>query len=145
LEAFIVNVEIVVVRDDRYLLIVRGDGEDFGAGWLTFPGGKLDWVGPRPDALEETARRELIEEVGIDLVPPVVYVESHTFEANGIPVLDVVVLARAAEGEPSIQDPAEVAGIEWRTEDELMHDPRVQPWTHESLRRAVERRRQLGW
>jgi ADP-ribose pyrophosphatase YjhB (NUDIX family) len=143
--SFIVNVEIVVVRDDRYLLIVRGDGEDFGAGWLTFPGGKLDWNGEGPDVLEATARREVIEEVGIDLMLPVVYVESHTFAIGDVRVLDVVFLARAGDGEPSIQDPTEVAGIIWQDEDEIMADARVQPWTHDSLRRAIERRRQLDW
>src|SRR5687768_9279272 len=95
----IVNVEIVVVRDDRYLMIVRGDGVSYGAGWLSFPGGKLDWDGPCDDALEATARRELIEEAGIDLVPPLIYVKGHTFDADGEPVLDVVFLARAGEGE----------------------------------------------
>jgi 8-oxo-dGTP diphosphatase len=142
LESFVVNVEIVVVRDDRYLMIVRGDGEDFGAGWLTFPGGKLDWDEAQPDALEATARRELLEEVGVDLVPPVTYVESHTFAVGEIKVLDVVFVARAGEGEPSIRDPAEVAGLAWLSGDEIMADSRVQPWTHESLRRVVARRQQ---
>ena len=137
MDGFIVNVEIIVVRNDRVLMIVRSDDEDFGGGWLTFPGGKLDWDGPCADALEQTARRELVEEVGIDLVPPVVYVEGHTFAANGTPVLDIVMLTRAGEGEPAAQDPTEVAGVEWRTVDEIMQDPRAQPWTRASLERAV--------
>jgi 8-oxo-dGTP diphosphatase len=139
LDGFIVNVEIVVVRDDRFLMIVRSGDEDFGGGWLTFPGGKLDWDGPCADALEATARRELVEEVGIDLVPPIIYVEAHTFNVDALQVLDVVFLARAGEGTHVAQDPAEVAAVQWRMFGEIMRDPRVQPWTRSSLERAVKK------
>lgn len=37
-----VNVEVAVVLHGRYLTIVRGPGEDVGAGWLGFPGGMVD-------------------------------------------------------------------------------------------------------
>ena len=139
---FVVNVEIVVVRGDRILMIVRGDAL-FGAGWLTFPGGKLDWEGEVPHALEATARRELLEEVGLALAPPVVYVESHTFAVGDMHVLDVVMLARAGEGEARIAAPEEVAGVAWMTAEEILADPRVQPWTRASLELALARRHLL--
>jgi 8-oxo-dGTP pyrophosphatase MutT (NUDIX family) len=144
---FIVNVEVAIVRDSRYLMIVRGEDEDFGAGWLTLPGGTVDWNGPGNDAIEATARREALEEVGLGLGEIIVYIESHTFGANDDPCLDVVVLATPATDadEPWIASPGEVAALRWMTLDEINADDRAQSWTHESLRRAEIRRNQLGW
>lgn len=136
---FIVNVEIIVARGDRFLTIVRSDDEEHGGGWLCFPGGKLDHGDPERDALEQTASRELMEEVGLAADPGTVrYVESHTFQAGDQLVLDVVVMTDAADGEPSVQDPSEVADILWLTAGEIMSDARVQDFTRQSLRRALE-------
>lgn len=138
MDTFIVSVEIIVAREDRFLTIVRSDDEDFGGGWLCFPAGKLDYGETEENALENTACRELLEEVGLTVdASSLTYVESHTFNVGDQPVLDAIFLAHDSKGEPSIQDPAEVAEILWLTEDEIMADPRVQPWTRESLRRAV--------
>ncbi len=137
----VVNVEVIVVRNDRFLTIVRSADEEFGGGWLCFPGGKLAPGTADPDAIETTAQRELMEEVGLDVaIDGLVYVESHTFLAGNETVLDIVVMTEMATGEPVARDPAEVGEVLWLTEREIMDDPRVQPWTRESLRRAIARR-----
>jgi 8-oxo-dGTP pyrophosphatase MutT (NUDIX family) len=140
----LVNVEVAVVRDGRYLAIERGSGEDFGAGWLGFPGGKLDPDAPLADALEETARREVLEEVGL-MLDGIHYVESHTFCIDEIVVLDVVMLAQSTSGEPYPASPDEVSSVAWLTAGELTHDPRTQEWTRESLALAETKRVALGW
>lgn len=142
----IVNVEVAIVRDGHYLMTERGDGESYGAGWLGFPGGKLEWIAAEQDAVEATARREAAEETGVILGPEVVYVESHTFGTDD-PCLDIVVLARPAANSPQafIRDRDEVASLAWMTLDEIANDPRVQPWTLASLERAEAVREQLGW
>lgn len=140
----IVNVEVAVVREDgRYLMIVRGDDEEYLPGVLVFPGGKLD---PEvvTDAIEATAIRELHEEVGLRVSEPH-YVESHTFLAGDELVLDVVVLARYAGGEPHAADPGEVAAVRWMSVAEIHAHPDVQPWTRVSLERAERVRRTAGW
>jgi 8-oxo-dGTP pyrophosphatase MutT (NUDIX family) len=141
----VVNVEVAIVRAGRYLAIERGARMAYGAGWLTFPGGKLDVGAGLSDALEATARREAMEEVGLLLDDPVVYVESHTFHTPDIPVLDVVMLARAASGEATAASPDEVDAVHWLTVGEFLADPRTQPWTKTSLHLAESRRRVLGW
>lgn len=142
---FIVNVEVAVVRDGRYLATTRGPGESHGAGWVGFPGGKLDADLDLADALEATARRELLEETGLDLLDPLVYVESHTFGMPESLVLNVVMLARAADGTPCISDPDEVGHIEWLSYDEMLSDPAAQIWTRESLGLAERLRLELSW
>jgi 8-oxo-dGTP pyrophosphatase MutT (NUDIX family) len=142
---FVVNVEVAVVRADRYLAIVRGAAEDYGAGWLGFPGGKVDPGPATPDILEHTARREVLEEVGLVLDSPIAYVESHTFTIGEEVVLDVVMLARAPVGAPVAVSPDEVAGLEWLTYDAFRNDPRTQAWTRDSLDLAERKRQDLGW
>ncbi|MGB3329800.1 MAG: NUDIX domain-containing protein [Thermomicrobiales bacterium] len=142
----IVNVEIAIVRDGRYLMAERGAGESYGAGWLGFPGGKLEWRDGEQDAVEATARRETEEETGVVLGPEVAYVESHTFGTDD-PCLDIVVLARPAPDspEPFVRDPDEVASLAWMTLAAIEADPRTQPWTVASLRQADAVRARLGW
>ena len=143
---FFVNVEVAIVRDDHYLMIVRGDEEEFGAGWLGMPGGTVDWDEPLADALEITARREVMEEVGLVLDDTIHYVESHTFGLEQ-PCFDVVVLARPSTGAaaPYIASPGEVAELRWMTLADILIDPRAQIWTRESLQRADQLRTRLNW
>lgn len=136
----IVNVEVIARRGDRFLMIVRSEDEDFGAGWLCFPGGKLDPGTEEMLAIERTAARELEEEVALRADPGSMrYVESHTFLIGDLTVLDVVVLTDDAAGDARAVDAAEVADVVWLTAAEIMADPRVQPWTRESLRLALAR------
>ena len=56
---YIVNVEGAVVKDGRYLMIVRGEQESHAPGALTFPGGKVEDAESVDNVLEETIRREI--------------------------------------------------------------------------------------
>jgi len=141
----IVNVEVAIWRDGRYLAMVRGRAMAVGAGWLVFPGGKVERERDTRNILEATARREVLEEVGLTLDAPVVYVESHTFMAGDAVVLDVVMLARAGAGEAYPASPDEVAEVAWLTPPAFLADPRTQPWTQGSIELAERKRRELGW
>lgn len=133
-ERFIVNVEVIVERNGKYLLIVRSEEEEYGAGWLSFPGGKLETSSPDMRALELTAQRELKEEVGLDVaLPDLTYVESHVFFIGEEAVLDIVMMTSAASGEPVAMDPREVAGIVWKTPGEILADPDIPEWTQNSV------------
>jgi len=64
-----VNVEVFLERDGRWLLLQRGTQETHAPGVLAGVGGKveIDGAGAGADVLEETARREVTEEIGVDL------------------------------------------------------------------------------
>lgn len=141
----IVNVEVAMVRDGQYLATVRGGGEEYGTGWLGFPGGKVDPEPATPNVLEGTARREVEEEVGLILDDPIVYVESHTFTIGEEVVLDVVILARSTSGDPYPASPGEVASVEWLLYEAFRGDPRTPPWTRDSLAIVERKRREVGW
>lgn len=142
----VVNVEAAIVRDERYLLVVRGDLETHAPGVLSLPGGKVEHVGNADDVLEDTLRREMQEEVGLDVHPDLEYVESKSFIADdGTFVVDVVFLCRCRSGTPTIGDPGEVADIRWMTAAEVLEHPKVPPWTRRSVHLAEEKRRVRGW
>ncbi|MEX2032730.1 MAG: NUDIX hydrolase, partial [Dehalococcoidia bacterium] len=117
-------------------------------GALAPPGGKVEAVGGEQDILEATLRREVLEEVGVQVADPV-YVESHAFEGRfgdrPIVVVDLVFLCRYVSGEPHAQDPEEVAAVEWIAPADLRADPRALPFTLASLERAEEARLARGW
>lgn len=141
---YVVNVEAAVVRDGRYLMIVRGDAVPF-SGILAFPGGKMELTGQAPMALEETARREVREEVDVEIDDKMAYVEGHVFTPGALPVLGVVMLCRHRSGEGRAAAPGEVAAVAWMTAEEVLADAKTQPWTAASMRLVEARREVLGW
>ncbi|MEJ7839910.1 MAG: NUDIX domain-containing protein [Thermomicrobiales bacterium] len=142
---FFVNVEAVIWRQGRFLVIERGPEESFGAGWLAFPGGKADWNGEEANTVEHTACRELAEEVGLIVGGPWHFVESKSFGIGSDPVLDIVMLARYETGDPTIVSPGEVASVAWLTPAEIEADPRTQPWTLVTLQKLVRAIADLDW
>jgi len=143
-DTYIVNVEGAIVKDGRYLMIVRG-AEEYAPGGLSFPGGKVEGASKADDVLEETLRREIAEEVGLEVHYEMAYVRSSAFVAEGDPVVDVVFLCRYKAGTAVAADPAEVAAVRWMTLGEALAHPETPPWTRHSLELAEKKRIERGW
>ncbi|GGS85871.1 hypothetical protein GCM10010156_50610 [Planobispora rosea] len=138
--AFVVNVEVFLERDGRWLLIERGEREEHAPGLLSGVGGKVEAPGAGTGVLEETARREVAEEIGVDLAGSgLTYVESSFFVTDdGDPVVNVVFRGPMPPGaQPVAASPEEVAGFVWLTVAEAEADPGCPPWILGSLRRAA--------
>ncbi|AGB14689.1 ADP-ribose pyrophosphatase [Halovivax ruber XH-70] len=134
---YVVNVDGAVVREDEYLLIERGADEEHAAGELAFPGGKLETPPGTDDAIAKTARRELREEVGIE-VGAVTYVCSSTFTADdGTQCLNVVTLCEHTGGVAQVCESAEVETVHWLSPEELRNRSDVQSYLVEYVE-AVE-------
>ncbi len=141
----IVNVEGAIVRDGYYLLVVRGSGETHAAGLLSLVGGKVEEAGNTTNILEDTLRREIREEIGVE-VSDMIYVQSTSFVSDdNEAVVDVIFLCRWLDGEPTILEPEEVADIRWMTANEILTNPDMPDWTQNSVRRAEKMRNMLGW
>ncbi len=143
-DEYIVNVEGAIVKDGRYLMVVRGE-EEYAPGGLNFPGGKVEEASSSDDVLEETLRREIAEEVGLEVHAEMAYVRSSAFLAEGDRVVDVVFLCRWQSGEAVAADPAEVAAVHWMTATEAIAHPETPPWTRLSLELAERVRLEKGW
>jgi 8-oxo-dGTP pyrophosphatase MutT (NUDIX family) len=141
---FIVNVEGAIVQDGQYLLIVRAE-EEFAPGGLSLPGGKVEKTGDLESVLEATLRREIAEEVGLEVRAEMAYVRSSAFIADGGPVVDVVFLCRHKAGRAVVADPSEVAGVRWMTASDAIKHPETAPWTRQSLVQAEQTRIRKGW
>jgi ADP-ribose pyrophosphatase YjhB (NUDIX family) len=141
---YIVNVEAAVVREQKYLLIVPGAHEVHAAGMLSLPGGKVEPDGANVAILEVTLRRELREEVGVEVEDGLVYVDSTAFVADdGQPVINIVFLCRHRAGEARPVASDEVAQVVWMIAAEVLADPRTPPWLRRSVELAEQRRHML--
>jgi NADH pyrophosphatase NudC (nudix superfamily) len=142
---FIVNIEGAITHEGKYLLAVRGKGEEYQPGVLSLVGGKVEPDDLTDGVLEATLWREIKEEVGL-AVGEMAYVESHTYAIdNDNPVVDVVFLCQYIGGEPSISDPDEVEAVYWMTADAIHNDPHIPVWTRNSIAKAEQVRLRLGW
>ncbi len=140
--AFVVNVEVFLHRDGRWLLIRRGEQEDHAPGVLSGVGGKVEVDGAGDNVLEETARREVAEEIGVDLTGvELTYAESAFFVTDdGDPVINLVFSApMPPDALPFATSPDEVAAVAWLTVAEAEADPNCPPWTLRGLRHAASR------
>lgn len=139
---FVVNVQCAVVRDGRYLMIIRGDGVGHAPGVLAFPGGQTE-TGDGPfEVLETTAMREVLEETGVRVSRDLQYVRSGTFEIAGFGhVVDVLFLGEYESGEPTITDTLEVADIQWMTAEEILEHSKTPPWLKVSVEQVESARR----
>lgn len=141
----IVNVDVALTRNGRWLLIVRGAEERHAPGTLGLVGGKVDTATPGSDILEATARREVAEEIGVDLSGvDLHYVESTLFtNDSGDPVLNVVFAGHLpADARPVIASPAEVAALVWCHEADLEAGQSCPSWTRQSIHRSADLLRQ---
>jgi 8-oxo-dGTP diphosphatase len=110
---------------------------------LAFPGGKVDGGTLATDILESTLRREIQEEAGIEVGESMTYVESVSFEGNGVYCLSVVFLCEYRSGTPRIDDPGEVAAIHWMTAQNVLDHPDAPPWLKQSIAKAERIRTRL--
>lgn len=145
---YVVNVEVALRRGDRWLLIVRSHQVAHAAGLLSNVGGHLEVAERSGGVLESTARREVAEEVGVDLTGvPLSYVDNTFFVADtGNPVLNVVFAADLPpDAEPIVAAPDEVAAVVWRTVADLESDPACPAWTRDYVRSAARVLAPNGW
>lgn len=130
---------VLLHRDGRWLLSVRSPAAGYAPGALGLIGGHVEAVNPESEVLEATARRELLEETGLDLTGvDLDYLESEFFiTGGGEPQITVTFLAPApADAEARVAAPAELAEVGWWSPEEAAVDPRCPDWLPDLLTRA---------
>ena len=139
-QRFAVTVCVLLRRDDRWLLSVRAAGVAYAPGSIGLIGGHVESSAPEPGVLESTARRELVEETGLDLAGvPLRYLESEYFVTPaGEPQITVTFVASAPDdATPYVNAPDELTEVGWWTAAEATGDPRCPPWLPGLLERAA--------
>jgi len=141
---FVVNVEGAVLKDDKWLMIVRGEKEEHAAGGLALVGGQVDHEGFSSDILERTIEREMMEEVGLE-VSVLGYVSSSSFISDSNKhVVDVVFLCKIDSGNAYAKSEDEVETIVWKTTDEIVEDETLPDYLKNNIVRADELARVFG-
>lgn len=123
------NVCVLLHRAGRWLLSVRAADVEYAPGQVGLIGGHVEpTLGP--DVLENTGRREVREETGLDLSDiGLRYLGSELYPgATGQPVLTVTFVGELPAGaEPRVADRTELTAVRWWTLEELVAAD-VPPW-----------------
>ena len=139
-EVYAVTVCVLIQRDDTWLLVVRAPTVGYAPNKIGMIGGHVEVINPAADILEMTARREVAEEVGLDLAEVrLTYLESEFFVTDGGErQITVTFTALAPPGaEPFVNAPDELTEVGWWTLSDLEADTRCPSWLPPLIRRAT--------
>lgn len=114
----IVAVKGWIEKDSKFLLAKRGPNELHKPNKWSLPGGKIEDEVEEPSILQKTLRREIKEEVGIDITDDVELIYNNSFlRVDGAHVVMLTFLCHYKSGEAKpMEDTAE---IRWFTIEEL--------------------------
>ncbi len=110
---------VVANQEGKILLIQRGLQEEHGPGTWSVPGGKLEFTGVIHEALQKTAAKEAMEEVGIEVEDEMHLIANNTFQHNedALQVIAIVFLCHHKSGEPKPLE--DTADVRWISEEEI--------------------------
>lgn len=92
--------------------------------------------------LERTVRREIHEEVGVEIKEKVDFLYSSSFVMDDERhVINVVFLCEYEQGTAYCKSKDEVDAVYWMTRDEIIEHPDSPSWTKESINRAENHRK----
>jgi 8-oxo-dGTP diphosphatase len=133
---FIVNVEGAIYKDEKWLIIRRSEKEEHAGGAMSLVGGKVELEGTSTDILESTLKREISEEVGIEVMN-LRYVNSSSFVTDsGLNVVDIVFLCDHQSGEAFARSSDEVESIVWMTTQQIITNSDLPIYLKESIKIA---------
>lgn len=119
-----VGVAIIITKNRKFLMGQRQGSH--GAGTWSVPGGSMEF-GESP---EETAIREVREEVGLEISPPTIWTVTNDVFPEGKHFVTIWLIARWRKGRPTIMEPEKCSKLGWFTFNKLP-EPLFQPcWQH---------------
>lgn len=109
----LVVVKGIIIHNNKFLIVKRDDNDEIGAGTWEFVGGKIEFG----EGLEDALKREVKEEVGIDImVEKLLY--ATTFNTD--PTRQVVILAyKCGTKDNEVVLSNEHSNYKWASKDEL--------------------------
>jgi mutator protein MutT len=130
----IVN-SVVVNNKNEVLIAQRSPEEGHEGGRWSIPGGKIESSGEEHDVLLKNIKREISEEVGIEIFDNITLVHDNTFtRSNGDNVLALVFLCKYKSGEAKPLE--DTVAVRWVGKDEIDNyefPPNVKEYVLEGL------------
>jgi len=129
----------IILNEDKVLCAQRSEIMPLPLKW-EFPGGKIE----KGESPAECLKREILEEVGIEIFEENHYVESKSFMTdNGEYVIDIVFLCKYKSGKARCMQEEEVSEIHWMSSEELLNNESAPFWLKDSIQKAYELRLKL--
>lgn len=110
------NVSVIVVHDNKILLMQRSLTDDYFAGAWGIPGGYMEDF---ESTLEETAKREVKEELGIDIMPDQILFNNRNNETETLYLVYTAKLKNSSDypNGPAVSD--EANDYKWASKEDL--------------------------
>lgn len=129
---YMVVVECAIEHNGKFLIIKRPMGTH-AEGLLSFPGGKFENADGlnSPDALVQAAKREVFEEVGLEILDPLHYVTSSFFtdSKTGENIVDTIFHCKLDKSKVELKiSEREVVEYYWLTLDEVQSKENCPEW-----------------
>ena len=105
-----VGIGVILVNSDGHILIGKREGSH--APYWSIPGGYLE----SGESFEDTAIREVKEETGLEIANLVVLCVTNnlqTYEAEGLHVISICLLAMEFSGNLAVMEPDKCSGWQW--------------------------------
>ena len=141
---YIINVEGAIYNKDKWLVIKRSEKEEHAPGEIAFVGGKVEGFRFTENILEENLKREIMEEVGVEIEENLHYVNSSSFVTDkGECVVDIVFLCKFKSGNPYCREKDEVEQVYWISKEEIFKNSNLTPWFRRNIDMADDLRRKI--
>ena len=127
------------IQYNNKFLVIQHPESKSAAGILAFPGGKVEQQDESNDLdiLRNAAKREVLEEVGIDLKTELQYITSAFFQGvDNIPIIDTIFHSILEEEPLIVISPREIQCYFWMTADEIMQSEKA-TWIKDQVKLIV--------
>ena len=145
MKSYTIIVECAIEYDHKFLMIKRPNGSS-GNELLTFPGGKVDELDEDKniDVLLQALKREVFEEVGLDLHEPIQFITSSYFIGQEKHVIDAIFYCKLNKLPPRIMASSrEVAEYYWLTYDEIINAPNAPDWLKKYMNEVIKEKNKV--
>jgi len=133
---FIVNVEAAINHEGKWLVIERSQKEEHAGGMLSLVGGKVEQGQQPVEMLESNLKREVLEEVDLE-IKNVNYLDSSAFVTDkNEHVLNIVFLCEYQSGIAYPKSPDEVEDVKWMSSVEIERHRKAPVYLIESIKQA---------
>ena len=118
-----VGIGVLIYNENNQILFIKRKGKH-GHGEWSFPGGKLDFG----ESFEDCARREVLEEVGIEIsTPEFVSVTNDLFPEYDLHFITIFMKSNYISGKALNLEPDKCFEVKWSTFDEVSKEPIFTP------------------
>ena len=135
---YTVVVEGVIPKDGRWLLIKRSMQEEHEPGAISLVGGRVETTGFSHDVLEQSLKREVMEEINASIQEKMQYLWSSCITTEkGEQIVTVVFLCTYESGEIRIGEEEEVADILYMDTDAILESEDIPEYVKKSIQLAA--------